>query len=31
VDRDASGAITDINFNFVAKPEFDACYTILEE
>ena len=30
VDRDASGAITDINFNFVAKPEFEASYTILE-
>ena len=29
VDRDSSGVITDINFNFVAKPEFDSCYTIL--
>ena len=29
VDRDADGAITDISFNFVAKPEFDASYTIL--
>ena len=29
VDRDEGGAITDISFNFVAKPEFDACYTIL--
>lgn len=29
VDRDEAGRITDINFNFVAKPEFDSCYTIL--
>lgn len=29
VDRDEAGNITDINFNFVAKPEFDSCYTIL--
>lgn len=29
VDRDGTGAILDINFNFVAKPEFDSCYTIL--
>ena len=31
VDRDASGAITEISFNFVARPEFEACYSILEE
>ncbi len=30
VDRDASGAITEISFNFVAKPEFDASYSIVE-
>lgn len=29
VDRDETNAITDINFNFVARPEFEACYTIL--
>ena len=29
VDRDADGTITDISFNFVAKPEFDARYTLL--
>lgn len=29
VDRDGTGAITDISFNFVAKPEFDASYTLL--
>lgn len=29
VDRDDTGAITDIDFNFVAKAEFDACYTLL--
>lgn len=31
VDRDASGVITDISFNFVAKPEFEASYAIVEE
>lgn len=31
VDRDESGAITDISFNFVAKPEFEASYTVIEE
>lgn len=31
VDRDESGAITDISFNFVAKSEFEASYSILEE
>lgn len=30
VDRDASGAIVDISFNFVAKPEFEACYSMVE-
>lgn len=29
VDRDESGAITDISFNFVAAAEFEANYTIL--
>lgn len=29
VDRDASGAITDIDFNFVAKEPFEADYIIL--
>ena len=29
VDRDASVAITDISFNFVAKPEFEASYSII--
>lgn len=29
VERNETGAITGINFNFVAKPEFDACYTLL--
>lgn len=29
IDRDCSGTIVDASFNFVAKPEFDACYTIL--
>lgn len=31
VDRDENGCITDINFNFVARPEFEASYTILGE
>jgi hypothetical protein len=31
VDRDETGAITDISFNFVAKPEFDASYVIVQE
>lgn len=31
VDRDASGTITDISFNFVAKPEFDSCYCLIAE
>ena len=31
VDRDEAGAITDISFNFVAKPEFDAGYAIVQE
>jgi hypothetical protein len=31
VDRDETGAITDISFNFVAKPEFDASYAIVQE
>lgn len=30
VDRDASGAIVDISFNFVAKPEFEASYSMVE-
>ena len=30
VDRDELGAITDIDFNFVARPEFEACYVIVE-
>lgn len=30
VDRDENGAITDISFNFVAKPEFDASYVMVE-
>ena len=29
VDRDADGRIVDASFNFVAKREFDDCYTIL--
>lgn len=29
VDRDANGAITDVSFNFVAKPEFEASYVIV--
>jgi len=29
VDRDAEGRIIDASFNFVAKREFDDCYTIL--
>ena len=29
VDRDERGAITGVNFNFVAKPEFDSSYTLL--
>lgn len=28
VDRDSSGAITDISFNFVAKNEFDSSYEL---
>ena len=31
VDRDAAGGITDISFNFVAKAEFDANYTLLAQ
>ena len=31
VDRDASGTIADISFNFVAKPEFEASYSVMEE
>lgn len=31
VDRDAAGTITDISFNFVAKPEFEASYSVMEE
>lgn len=31
VDRDENGTIADISFNFVAKPEFEACYSILGE
>lgn len=31
VDRDEQGTITDIDFNFVARPEFEACYVIVEE
>ena len=30
VDRDASGTIVDISFNFVAKPEFEASYSMVE-
>lgn len=30
VDRDENGAITDISFNFVAKPEFDASYSLVQ-
>lgn len=29
VDRDENGVITDISFNFVAKAEFEASYTVL--
>jgi len=29
VDRDEMGTITDVSFNFVAKPEFDKSYVIL--
>lgn len=29
VDRDEAGNITDASFNFVARPEFEASYTIL--
>lgn len=29
--RDASGAITDVNFNFVVKEEFECSYTICTE
>lgn len=29
VDRDAADAITDVSFNFVAKPEFESSYVIL--
>ena len=29
VDRDQTGVITDVSFNFVAKPEFEANYVIL--
>ena len=29
VDRDAEGTITDVSFNFVAKPEFEISYVIL--
>lgn len=31
VDRDQSGAITEISFNFVAKPEFEDSYILIEE
>ena len=31
VDRDTDGTITDASFNFVAKPEFEASYMIIEE
>lgn len=31
VDRDVAGTIMDISFNFVAKPEFEASYSIIEE
>lgn len=31
VDRDTAGSITDISFNFVAKPEFEASYSIIGE
>lgn len=31
VDRDAFGAITEISFNFVAKPEFEASYSVMEK
>lgn len=31
VDRDAAGTITDISFNFVAKPEFESSYSIIVE
>lgn len=30
VDRDENACITDISFNFVAKPEFEACYVLME-
>lgn len=30
VDRDENACITDISFNFVAKPEFEACYVLVE-
>jgi hypothetical protein len=29
VDRDDTGAITDVSFNFVARAEFETSYTIL--
>ena len=31
VDRDENGCITDVSFNFVAKQEFEASYSIIEE
>ena len=31
ITRDASGAVTDVSFNFVVKEEFDRCYTICPE
>lgn len=31
VERDGSGAITDISFNFVARAEFEDCYVLMEE
>lgn len=30
VDRDADGKITDVDFNFVARDEFEKTYTVLE-
>ena len=31
IDRDDSGKITDISFNFVARPEFEKTYNLVDE
>ena len=31
VDRDENGCITDISFNFVARPEFESSYVVMEK